>query len=128
MDRCFALASLLILAGCEGRVAQEAANLDTNEIVSASPGIGGVTFAIRKTYEGGATGDTVHEAWVCRYELSNCQRAAVIDTHDGPPPSWRVTEGGATLLISTSDAVWNYTNSLYGNDRKLLRLKITDDG
>ena len=127
MHRLFALIALIALAGCGGGVAQEAANIDTNEIVSATPGVGGVTFAIRITYEGGATGDTLHEAWVCRHKLSDCQRAAVIDVHGGLPPSWRVTVAGATLQISTTDAVWNYTNSVYGNDDKMLRLKVSEE-
>jgi hypothetical protein len=118
----------MLLVGCRERIAEEAAHLDVGEIVSTAAGVDGVSFVIRRTYEGGATGDTLYEAWICRHSLSDCQRAAIIDVHDGPAPSWRATAGGAALLISPTDAVWNYKNVVYGNADKLLRLTIVDGG
>ncbi len=126
MRRKLLIAVVLGLAGC-GRAATATADaLDPDEVVSSLAARSGATFAIRKTFSGGATGDTLHEAWACRQSLSDCTRLAIVDTDDGPPPTWRETPAQVELMIAPTDTVWNFANFFWGPNKTPQRVYLIE--
>ena len=66
------------LTGCSGLPKGTADSLDAEEVVSSVKSSSGATFAIRKVFTGGATGDTLHDAWVC--QIASGWRSLILTT------------------------------------------------
>ena len=127
MGRIIFVALALGLAGCGGSATETADALDPDELVSKFTARSGAMLAIRKTYTGGATGDTLHEAWTCRRGLSDCNRLAIVDTDDGPPPTWREAPTRLELVIAPSDVVWNFANFFWGPNKAPQRVLLVEN-
>jgi hypothetical protein len=110
---------LLLLAtgicGCSKPLSvTDSANLEADGLTSSLSISGGAMAAVERTYTaGGATGDTLHKAWICQTDLSDCKQVAIIDTHDGPPPVWKATAAGLELVVGPSDVIWGFSNFSY---------------
>ena len=87
---------------------------------------GGAKAVIERAYTGGATGDTLHHAWICQSNLSDCKLAATVDTDDGPAPIWARSSAGLELVIGPDDVVWNFANVSLLPENKQLRIRLVE--
>ena len=118
--------ALLALSGCGAPVVEEKSKLTQTSVIATKALANGASLHIEKSYAGGATGDTLHKAWVCKLGITNCQLAATIDSHEGPPPEVRTTASGAELVIRSTDTVWGFANFFYGPDGSGFRITLTE--
>lgn len=122
----FALLVLLLsLCGCGTAVVETAATLKASSALSTVVLNDGTALTIEKAFEGGATGDTLHKAWICKQQLRDCQLAATVDTHDDAAPSWRRAGDSAELVIADTDTVWGFSNYFRRRDGSDLRVHLT---
>jgi hypothetical protein len=112
--RILTLLLVAIISGCNSSsVVEERSSLGAASLTSSLPLTGGAKAAVETAYSGGATGDTLHHAWICQSDLSRCKQVAVVDTHDGAPPRWEAGAEGLELVIGSHDIVWGFTNFSY---------------
>jgi hypothetical protein len=119
------LVPLLALCGCGTAVVETVATLKPSSALSTIVLDDGTALTIEKSFEGGATGDTLHKAWICKQRLQDCQLAATVDTHNDEAPSWRRTGPLVELVIANADTVWGFCNYFRKHDGSELRVRLT---
>lgn len=97
-------------ASCCGDATERRGSLSRESVVSARTAPGKPVLVVERFYTGGATGDTLHNAWVCAKELSDCAKVGIIDTDDGPPPAFDFVDGTPTITLSATDVIWDFAN------------------
>lgn len=118
-----------LASACGGGTVSEKRNaLDAVSFTSALALPGGAKALIEKAYTGGATGDTLHKAWICQANLSDCEVVGIVDTHEGPPPIWKISTSGLELVIGPEDTVWGFSNFswLPGPGDRSIRIRVTE--
>ena len=119
---------ILLLCSCGGAVPEKREDLNSANILSGTDLAGGAKAVIERVYTGGATGDTLHKAWICQAGLSNCELSAIIDTQDGPPPVWRSSPKMLDLMIAPTDVVWDFSNFSYlpGPSHRTIKVRLVE--
>lgn len=114
----------LLGSACGGSVSERRETIDADTLTSELAIGGGAKAVIERAYTGGATGDTLHKAWICQASLADCQLQATVDTHDGPPPIWRTTPSGLELMIGPNDVIWDFSNFSYLPGGNGVRIRV----
>ncbi len=110
---------------CSVDATERRASLSRESVVSAHTAPGKPVLVVERFYTGGATGDTLHNAWVCAKKLSDCAKMGIIDTHDGPPPAFAFVDGAPTMTLSAGDTIWDFSNvAVLPGPTKLVRVTI----
>jgi len=88
----------------------------------------GARAVVERAYTGGATGDTLHKAWICQAALTDCRLLAIVDTNDGSPPVWRVASSELELVVAPDDVVWEFSNfsRLPGADKRTVKIRLVE--
>jgi hypothetical protein len=104
------IAGLLLTACGPSDGLEHARSISTSEIVSTLQSHGGMNFVIQRSFNGGATGDTLFKAWSCKTKNTDCRLQAVVDTDDGPPPKLSMDGDVVQIVLNKSDVVWDFCN------------------
>ena len=120
----FSIYGLIALTACGTSAGEGRAVVEGESVTSSIALSRGAKAVIERAYTGGATGDTLHKAWICQESLSDCKLAATVDTHGEPPPIWRRTPSGADLMVGPNDVVWDFSNFSYLPAGQVLRISL----